>query len=52
MSLLYIPLLGVLTLGLGDWPGLGLVGCAIAPLITGASLSVILLGARDRVAAG
>ena len=42
MSVLYIPLLGVLTLGLGDWPGLGLVGCAIAPLITGVA-SVILL---------
>lgn len=43
MSLVYIPLLGVLTLGLGDWSGLGLVGCAIAPLITGIA-SVILLG--------
>jgi Na+-driven multidrug efflux pump len=42
MSILYIPLLGVLTLGLGDWQGLGLVGCAIAPLITGIA-SVILL---------
>jgi len=42
MSILYIPLLGLLTLGLGNWPGLGLAGCAIAPLVTGAA-SVILL---------
>lgn len=35
LSLAYIPLLGVLTLGLGAWPGLGLVGGAIAPLVTG-----------------
>jgi len=42
LSLAYIPLLGVLTLGLGAWPGLGLVGGAIAPLITG-GVSVVLL---------
>ena len=42
LSLVYIPLLGVLTLGVGDWPGLGLVGGAIAPLITG-GVSVVLL---------
>jgi putative MATE family efflux protein len=35
LSLAYIPTLGLLTLGVGDWPGLGLVGCAIAPLLTG-----------------
>src|SRR5690348_14283068 len=35
MALVYIPLLGMLTLGVGDWPGLGLVGSAIAPLVTG-----------------
>jgi putative MATE family efflux protein len=51
MSLVYIPLLGVLTLGIGDWPGLGLVGCAIAPLLTGGA-SVLLLAyaiARGRL---
>jgi Na+-driven multidrug efflux pump len=42
MSLVYIPVLGGLTLGIGDWPGLGLVGCAIAPLLT-ASGSIVLL---------
>jgi putative MATE family efflux protein len=35
LSLVYVPVLGVLTLGVGDWPGLGLVGGAVAPLITG-----------------
>ena len=42
MSLVYVPVLGVLTLGVGDWPGLGLVGCAIAPLLT-TSVSIALL---------
>jgi putative MATE family efflux protein len=42
LALVYIPTLGVLTLGVGDWPGLGLVGGAIAPLLTG-GLSMILL---------
>ncbi len=48
MSLLYIPLLGVLVLGIGDWPGLGLVGGAIAPLITGVVASVLLAWAIAR----
>jgi putative MATE family efflux protein len=42
MSLLYIPLLGVLILGIGSWPGFGLVGGAIAPLITGAATLLLL----------
>jgi len=48
MSLVYMPLLGVLVLGVGDWPGLGLVGGAIAPLITGAVSSVLLARAISR----
>ena len=48
LSVAYIPLLGVLTLGLGDWPGLGLVGCAIAPLITGGAGVVLLARAIAR----
>ena len=48
MSLAYIPLLGVLVLGVGDWPGLGLVGGAIAPLITGAVSSALLVRAITR----
>jgi putative MATE family efflux protein len=58
MSLLYVPLLGVLILGVGDWPGLGLVGGAIAPLVTGAIAAALLgraiarghLGFRPRLA--
>lgn len=48
MSLVYIPLLGVLVLGIGDWPGLGLAGGAIAPLITGAAASLLLARAIAR----
>ena len=48
LSVVYIPLLGVLTLGIGDWPGLGLVGCAIAPLVTGAAGVVLLARAVAR----
>ena len=48
MSLAYIPLLGVLTLGLGDWPGLGLVGGAIAPLVTGVAGVALLARAVAR----
>jgi putative MATE family efflux protein len=48
MSLLYIPLLGVLVLGLGDWPGLGLLGGAIAPLITGGVTVALLARAIAR----
>jgi hypothetical protein len=48
MSLVYIPLLGVLTLGVGDWPGLGLVGGAIAPLITRRRSIVAAGAARAR----
>jgi putative MATE family efflux protein len=50
-SLAYIPLLGVLVLGVGGWPGFGLMGGAIAPLITG-TVNVILLAravARGRL---
>jgi len=48
MSLVYIPLLTVLTIGVGSWPGLGLVGCAIAPLVTGAISAVLLAHAIAR----
>ncbi|MBN9086032.1 MAG: hypothetical protein J0J01_03905 [Reyranella sp.] len=44
LSLAYIPLLGVLTLGIGGWPGLGLLGGAIAPMIT--SVVGVVLYAR------
>ena len=48
MSLVYIPLLAALTLGVGSWPGLGLVGGAIAPLITGAVSALLLAHAIAR----
>jgi Na+-driven multidrug efflux pump len=48
MSLVYIPLLGVLTLGVGSWSGLGLVGGAVAPLITGVVSAVLLAYAIAR----
>jgi putative MATE family efflux protein len=48
LSLAYIPLLGVLTLGVGGWPGLGLLGGAIAPLITGAAGIVLYARAIGR----
>jgi putative MATE family efflux protein len=34
MALLYVPLSGVLALGLGPWPGVGIAGPAIASTIT------------------
>ena len=42
-SLFYVPLAGVLALGVGEWPGFGLVGLALAMLITTA-VTVVLLG--------
>jgi putative MATE family efflux protein len=33
-SLVYIPLAGVLALGIGEWPGLGMIGPAIASIAT------------------
>lgn len=42
-SLVYVPLAGLLALGVGEWPGLGLVGLALATMITTAA-NVVLLG--------
>lgn len=42
-SLFYVPLAGVLALGVGEWPGFGLVGMALAMMITTA-VNVVLLG--------
>ena len=42
-SAVYVPLAGVLALGLGDWPGLGMAGVAIASIATTIG-SVFLLG--------
>jgi putative MATE family efflux protein len=42
-SIVYVPLAAVLALGVGPWPGLGLVGLAIAAMIT-TGATVLLLG--------
>lgn len=42
-SVVYVPLAGVLALGIGDWPGLGIVGPAIASIATAIG-SALLLG--------
>jgi putative MATE family efflux protein len=47
-SIVYIPVLGVLTLGIGPWSGLGLVGCAIAPLLTTAVSALLMARALLR----
>jgi len=48
MALVYVPLLGLLTLGVGRWPGLGLLGCAIAPLLTTTANGLLLARAIVR----
>ena len=42
-SIVYVPLAGILALGIGPWPGLGLVGLAIASMATTGAI-VLLLG--------
>ena len=42
-SIVYVPLAGVLALGIGAWPGLGLIGLAIAAMTT-TGVNVLLLG--------
>jgi putative MATE family efflux protein len=41
-SLVYVPLAYVLALGLGDWPGLGIVGPAIASIATTIGSALLL----------
>jgi putative MATE family efflux protein len=41
-SLAYVPLAGILALGIGAWPGLGLIGLAIAAMITTAANALLL----------
>lgn len=38
-SLIYVPLSGLLTLGLADWPGLGVAGSAIASICVAAGMA-------------
>jgi len=44
-SLVYVPLAGVLTLGVAGWPGMGLAGSAVASLAT-ASVTCLALARR------
>lgn len=48
MSMVYVPMAGVLALGVGAWPGLGLVGLAIASIVTAAATTVLLARALWR----
>ncbi len=48
MSIVYVPMAGVLSLGIGAWSGLGLVGLAIASLVTTAATMVLLARALWR----
>ncbi|HMN71326.1 MAG TPA: MATE family efflux transporter [Rhodoblastus sp.] len=41
-SAFYIPMAGVLTLGVGGWPGLGLAGSAIASLVVATATALAL----------
>jgi len=41
-SVLYVPLAFVLALGLGDWPGLGIVGPAIASILATTGSAILL----------
>jgi putative MATE family efflux protein len=42
MSALYVPLAGLLALGIGAWPGLGLIGLAVASMITSGVMALLL----------
>ena len=41
-SIVYVPLSGVLTLGVSEWPGLGVAGSAIASLSVAAGTTLVL----------
>ena len=47
-SLAYVPLSGVLTLGIGAWPGLGVAGAAIAGLLATGAAALLLAWALWR----
>jgi putative MATE family efflux protein len=44
-SIAYVPLSGILTLGLADWPGFGVAGSAIASLVVATGTTLALAGA-------
>jgi putative MATE family efflux protein len=45
LSIVYLPLAGLLALGLGDWPGLGVVGLAIASIATTSTSALLQMRA-------
>ena len=47
-SVIYVPLAFVLALGIGDWPGLGIIGPAIASIVTTIGSAVLLARALRR----
>ncbi|MBI3199266.1 MAG: MATE family efflux transporter [Rhodospirillales bacterium] len=42
MSIVYVPLAGVLTLGIGSWPGLGMAGPGAAGIVTMGAQTLLL----------
>ena len=42
MSIVYVPLAGVLTVGIADWPGLGMAGPGVAGIVTMGGSSLLL----------
>jgi Na+-driven multidrug efflux pump len=47
-SLIYVPLAGFLALGIGAWPGLGLIGLAIASIVVTGAMVLVLARALWR----
>jgi Na+-driven multidrug efflux pump len=47
-SISYVPLAGVLALGIGDWPGLGLAGLAMASLFVAGASALLMMRALWR----
>jgi len=47
-AVVYVPLAGVLSLGLGDWPGFGIAGLALASIATSIGSTLLLAGALWR----
>jgi putative MATE family efflux protein len=45
MSIVYVPLAGMLTLGAGDWPGFGMAGPGIAGVLTMGGSTLLLVRA-------
>ncbi|MDP1909647.1 MAG: MATE family efflux transporter [Hyphomicrobium sp.] len=42
MSIVYVPLAGVLTLGIGNWPGFGMAGPGLAGIVTMGAQTLLL----------